>query len=312
MTLVTTQDQVIEEKKTIIETSHDIYFRDAINIVKDLEPESVHLVVTSPPYWSIKDYGNPEQIGYQDSLSDYFKKLNKVWDACITVLKPGCKLAINIGDQFLSSKNRYNVKQVYQIIPIHALLVNDIVSRHQEDIVYLGSISWSKVTTSNTSGGGKIMGSVYYPRNGYFFINREYIAVFRKIGNDPKVKNKFYKELSRFTLEERRLWFKDTWEFPGTKQTIHQAMFPEELPYRLIRMYSLVGDTVLDPFLGSGTTTKVAAGLGRNSIGYEIGFTPPENIQRDWKAIIKEKVSSYKKHKTLESITLSPSFYYHE
>lgn len=266
-----------------IKTRHEIYFTDAVNIRK-LPPKSVQLVLTSPPYWKIKDYGNEKQIGYNDDLNSYFKKLGRIWEACFRALSPGCKMVINIGDQFLSAKKG---KAVYQIIPLHSMLINDILNRFQNDIFYLGSINWSKVTTSNTSGGGKIMGSIYYPRNGYFFINREYIAVFRKAGKDPRPDKK-NKQMSWISLKKWRTWFKDTWLFPGERMTHHIAMFPEELPRRIIQMYSFVGDTVLDPFTGSGTTNKVAAELGRNSIGFEIGFQTEDNP--DWKQIIKTKV----------------------
>ncbi|MHA1315787.1 MAG: DNA-methyltransferase [Candidatus Helarchaeota archaeon] len=270
-----------------IETDQNIYFLDAIQI-KKLPPNSVHLIVTSPPYWKIKDYGNEKQIGYHDDLNSYFEKLGKIWEACYETLCPGCKMVINIGDQFLSAKKG---KSVYQIIPLHAMLINDILGRFRGKIFYLGSINWSKVTTSNTSGGGHVMGSIYFPRNGYFFINREYIIVFKKAGKDPRP-NKTVKQMSRISLKEWRLWFKDSWTFPGERMTHHIAMFPDELPRRIIQMYSFVGDIVLDPFTGSGTTNKVAAELGRHSIGFEIGFETDDGI--NWKQIIKNKVESAK------------------
>ena len=275
-------NKTIQEDSFYLETTHNIYFQDAINL-KNLKDKTVHLVVTSPPYWKIKDYGNEEQIGYNDSLTEYFDKLNAVWKECIRVLHSGCKLCINIGDQFLRAiKN----KRVYQIIPLHSHLINDILRDFGDGVVYLGSINWSKVSTSNTSGGGHIMGSIFYPRNGYFFINREYIAIFRKLGKDPRPAQEL-KDQSYIPIEDWRELFKDTWNFPGIVQNEHDAMFPEELPRRLIKMYSFAGDTVLDPFLGSGTTSKVAAEMGRNSVGYEIGFN-----RENWKQIVKQKISS--------------------
>ena len=271
------------EEKIEYKTEHHIYFKDAINI-RNLPEKSIHLVVTSPPYWRIKDYGNNDQIGYNDSLTEYLSKLNKIWKECIRALHPGCKLCINIGDQFLKALKK--PKRVYQIVPLHALLINEILKDFGDQMVYLGSINWNKISTSNTSGGGHVMGSIYFPRNGYFFLNREYIVIFKKLGKDPRP-DPSMKEPSRISLEEWREFFKDSWNFPGINQDIHDAMFPEELPYRLIRMYSFMGDTILDPFLGSGTTTKVATQEMRNSIAFEIGFN-----RDNWKDIIKEKIES--------------------
>lgn len=265
-----------------IQTQHNIYFRDAKSL-KQVKDKSVHLVITSPPYWEIKDYGHENQIGYNDSLNQYLLKLNNIWKECIRVLHSGCKLCINIGDIFL---NKIKNKRPYQIIPLHSYITSEILNNLKDSVVYLGTIIWNKVSTSNTSGGGHIMGSIYYPRNGYFFINREYILIFRKRGKDPRP-NKNIKELSKISLENWRTFFKDNWNFPGVKQDIHDAMFPYELPRRLILMYSFVGDTILDPFLGSGTTIKVASDLGRNSIGYEIGFN-----RNNWQDIIKQKIES--------------------
>ena len=134
------------------------------------------------------------------------------------------------------------------------------------------------------------MGSYPYPRSGYFFVNREYIIIFRKVGknktNDKPAPE--YKDASILSLNQWREYFKDTWKLSPAPQDTHVAMFPEELPARLIKMYSFVGDVVMDPFLGSGTTTLAAAKTGRNSIGFEIGFQTKDGS--DWKDIIKQKV----------------------
>jgi len=133
----------------------------------------------------------------------------------------------------------------------------------------MGAIIWQKVTTCNTTGGATIMGSFPYPRNGIIKIDYEFILIFKKYGEAPPV-SAAVKEQSRLTTEEWNLYFNGHWNFPGEKQDKHLAMFPEELPRRLIRMFSFKGDTVLDPFLGSGTTSLAARNLGRNSVGYEI------------------------------------------
>jgi site-specific DNA-methyltransferase (adenine-specific) len=139
----------------------------------------------------------------------------------------------------------------------------------------MGAIIWQKVTTCHTTGGATVMGSYPYPRSGILKLDYEFILIFRKYGNQPRVRKEI-KEQSKLTQEEWNQYFAGHWNFPGETQDKHLAMFPEELPRRLIKMFSFVGDTVLDPFLGSGTTSVAARDLSRNSIGYEIneGFLP--------------------------------------
>ena len=228
----------------------------------EVENNSIDLVVTSPPYWHIKDYGVPGQIGYGQSLHEYLKDLYRVWKECYRVLKPGRRLCINIGDQFARSV----IYGRYKIIPLHAEFIAQC-----EDIGfdYMGSIIWQKKTAMNTTGGANVMGSYPYPPNGMIEIDYEFILIFKKPGKSPKVP-KDIKEKSKLTKEEWKGYFYGHWYFGGARQIGHEAMFPEELPKRLIKMYTFVGDTVLDPFLGSGTTVKTALELDRNAIGYEI------------------------------------------
>ena len=227
-----------------------------------LGDESVHLVVTSPPYWQLKDYGSGGQIGFHDSYEDYINNLNLVWSECGRMLHKGCRLCINIGDQF--ARSVYYGR--YKVIPIRTEIIKFCETVGFD---YMGAIIWRKVTTCNTTGGATIMGSFPHPRNGILKLDYEFILIFKKLGKAPKADSRT-REASAMTTEEWNTYFSGHWSFPGEKQGKHLAMFPEELPRRLIRMFSFVGDTVLDPFLGSGTTSLAAAHLDRNSVGYEV------------------------------------------
>jgi len=245
----------------LMKTSHKIIFGDSRRM-SEVAEESVHLVVTSPPYWQLKDYGGAGQIGFDNSYEDYINNLNLVWNECARALHKSCRLCINIGDQFARSAHYGR----YKVIPIRTEIIKFCESAGLD---YMGGIIWQKVTTTNTTGGGTVMGSFPYPRNGILKLDYEFILIFKKPGKAPKV-SKQIKEASRLDPEQWEQYFSGHWNFPGEKQEKHLAMFPEELPRRLIRMFTFIGDTVLDPFLGSGTTALTAKKLGRNSIGYEI------------------------------------------
>lgn len=242
-------------------THHKIIIGDS-RCMMEVPDESVHLIITSPPYWQLKDYGNSSQIGFDDSYEDYINNLNVVWKECHRVLNKGCRLCVNIGDQF--ARSVYYGR--YKVIPIRTEIVKFCETVGFD---YMGAIIWQKVTTCNTTGGATIMGSFPFPRNGILKIDYEFILIFKKHGVAPKV-SKEIKEKSRMTIEEWNQFFAGHWNIPGEKQDKHLAMFPEEVPSRLMKMFSFVNDTVLDPFLGSGTTSLAAKKLERNSIGYEI------------------------------------------
>jgi len=230
----------------------------------ELADESVHLVVTSPPYWCIKDYDHPEQIGRAQSYDDYLTSLTSVLRECHRVLHKGCRIAVNIGDQYLraSEHGRYRV----QPIPADISVIGRDLG-----FDFMGNIVWRKVSTTKTTGGGQWMGSIYYPRDGHITYEHESIVLLRKRGDWPRASSKEAKEKSRLTKEQRSKWFRGVWDdIAPERQNEHVAMFPVELPRRLIRMYTFWGDTVLDPFLGSGTTCLAAALEGRDSVGYEI------------------------------------------
>jgi len=244
-----------------MKTHHKIIIGDS-RCMKEVLDESAHLIITSPPYWQLKDYGNGNQIGFNDSYEEYINSLNLVWSECRRVLHQGCRLCVNIGDQF--ARAVYYGR--YKVIPIRTEIIKFCETAGFD---YMGAIIWQKVTTTHTTGGATVMGSFPYPRNGILKIDYEFILLFKKYGN-PEPVSKEIKEQSKLTQEEWNQYFTGHWNFPGERQAKHLAMFPEELPRRLIKMFSFVGDTVLDPFLGSGTTTLAAKNLGRNSIGFEI------------------------------------------
>ena len=256
-------------------TFHKIVIGDSRNM-QEVEDASVELIVTSPPYWQLKDYGSENQIGFNDTYEEYINNLNLVWSECYRVLKPGCKMVINVGDQF--ARSVYYGR--YKIIPIRSEII-----KFAETIGfdYMGAIIWQKKTTMNTTGGASIMGSYPFPRNGIIEIDYEFILIFKKSGTPPKV-SKEVKEASRISKEEWKEYFSGHWNFTGVKQDKHLAMFPEELPKRIIKMFSFVGETVLDPFLGSGTTSFAAEKIERNSIGYE--------INSDFLPVIKRKLEA--------------------
>lgn len=250
-----------------MKTLHKIIIGDS-RWMRDVPDESVHLVITSPPYWQLKDYGEGKQIGFNDTYEEYINNLNLVWSECHRVLHKGCRLCVNVGDQF--ARSVYYGR--YKVIPIRTEIIKFCETAGFD---YMGAIIWQKVTTCHTTGGATVMGSYPYPRSGILKLDYEFILIFRKYGNQPRVRKEI-KEQSKLTQEEWNQYFAGHWKFPGETQDKHLAMFPEELPRRLIKMFSFVADTVLDPFLGSGTTSVAARDLSRNSIGYEIneGFLP--------------------------------------
>ena len=252
---------------------HRIIFGDSRRM-KEMESESVHLVVTSPPYWCIKDYTHPSQIGRNQSYERYLADLKQVMSECLRVLHPGCRTAINIGDQYLRAKEH----GTYRVQPIPS----DIIQMGRDiGFEFMGNIIWQKISTTKTSGGGVWMGSIYYPRDGHITYEHEYIVLFRKKGDWPKP-SKTERDKSRLTKQERSEWFRGIWRISPERQNGHEAMFPIEIPQRLIKMYSFYGETVLDPFLGSATTCLAAKMEGRNSIGYE--------INEDYEQLIREKL----------------------
>ena len=256
-------------------STHRIILADSRQM-PELADASIHLIVTSPPYWCIKDYSHPAQIGHDQSYDEYLAALRCVFAETARVLAPGCRMAINIGDQYLraSEHGRYRVQ------PIPA----DITAICRDlGLDFMGSIVWQKISTTRTSGGGQWMGSMYYPKDGHVTYEHEYILLFRQQGRWAQPAADI-RERSRLTKEQRGAWFRGIWDdIPPERQKGHVAMFPLELPRRLIRMYTFCGETVLDPFLGSGTTALAALEEGRSSIGYE--------INAEFRSVIEQKLT---------------------
>ena len=260
-------------------TTHEIICGDSRSM-DALKDESINLVVTSPPYPMISMWDelfaqlNPEiatciEIDGQKTFEMMHKELDKTWSELKRVVKPGGIVCINIGDA------TRKIGDMFAIYPNHSRITAEMMRLGFEP---LPELIWHKQTNAPN----KFMGSGMLPGGAYVTLEHEYILIFRKSGKrDFKGSDKLLRQDSAYFWEERNEWFSDIWDFKGEKQRIkseareRSAAFPCELPKRLILMYSLLGDTVLDPFLGTGTTTKAAMIFGRNSIGYEIS---PEMI----------------------------------
>jgi DNA modification methylase len=219
-------------------------------------------MVTSPPYWNVRNYDHPLQIGYHDTLEEYLDKLDETWKEVIRVLLPDGKLALNIGNVYYSEPGEKRRTTANLTLLTWSRLNNF------KELKFMGTIYWQKTTSRE---GAVLFGSYPYPSN--FMISNaiEPIFIFRKVGKRSISKD--IKERSKISLEEFRSFRDALWPINGAASDKHTAAFPVEIPRRLIMMFSFVEDTVLDPFLGSGTSTKAALELGRNSIGIELNST---------------------------------------
>ena len=230
-------------------------------------PNSVHLVLTSPPYWTLKEYRDTEgQMGHLQDYDRFLMELDKVWQRCFDVLVPGGRLVCVVGDVCLS-RRKNNGR--HTVVPLHAS-----IQEHCREIGFdnLSPIIWNKIANvahEVESGGGGFLGKPYEP-NAVIKNDIEFILMERKPGGYRSPSNAA-RLLSIISDERHKDWFQQIWSgLTGASTRHHPAPFPEALADRLIRMFSFVGDTVLDPFSGTGTTTIAAIACGRNSIGYEI------------------------------------------
>jgi len=256
---------VIERALPNLPTHHDLFLGDARTMT--LVPGSVHLVVTSPPYWTLKQYNKRDgQLGYVADYEHFLDEIDRVWHHCFDALVPGGRLICVVGDVCLS--RRQNGGR-HTVVPLHAA-----IQEHCRAIGFdnLAPIIWHKIANAQfeaEGNGSSFLGKPYEP-NSVIKNDIEFILMQRKPGGyrTPDLSTRI---LSVIPEDSHREWFQQIWTgLTGASTRHHPAPYPLELATRLIRMFSFVGDTVLDPFLGTGTTTLAAALSGRCSVGYEI------------------------------------------
>jgi DNA modification methylase len=229
-----------------------------------LDDASIHLVVTSPPYWNLKRYNeNPDQLGHIQDYETFLFELEKVWRHVYRVLVPGGRLVCVVGDVCVARRNFGR----HLVFPLHADIC---VMCRRIGFDNLNPIIWHKIANASyeVENGSKFLGKPYEP-NAIVKNDMEFILMQRKPGGYRKPTNA-QREASRIDKEDFDRWFRQIWNITGASTKQHPAPFPLELATRLVRMFSFTGDTVLDPFCGSGTTMIAALRSGRNSIGVEI------------------------------------------
>ena len=269
-----------------------VFYKSSTNMT-EIQDNSVDLIITSPPYFNIKDYSkdgyqveqhsisDKADLGSYETFQEYIDALLVVWKECERVLRPNGKLCINVPLMPMLKRN-YNTHYNRAVFDIQSSIQNSILSN--TNLFLLDLYVWNRTNPSK-----KLMfGSYPYPRNFYAQNTTEFITVYVKDGK-PKYTPKEIKEQSALTQGEWVLYTKQIWDIPiPGKNDLgfgkHSALMPEAIPYRCIKLYSCVGDVVLDPFTGSGTTLRVAKQLGRNYIGYE--------LYQNYREIIEQKIST--------------------
>jgi DNA modification methylase len=260
--------QVMQRIEAVVrgqETGHQLIHGDA-RTASALDEGSIHLVVTSPPYWTLKRYNeHEEQLGHVVEYDEFMAALDEVWTNCYRALVPGGRLIINVGDVCLS-RRKNNGR--HTVVPLHAT-----IQEHCKAIGFdnLAPIIWHKIANANyeVGGGGGFLGKPYEP-NAVIKNDIEFVLMQRKPGGyrSPTQRERL---LSIISAENYQLWFRQIWsDVKGTSNPNHPAPYPVEFAERLVRMFSFVGDTVLDPFMGTGSTNLACARWGRNSIGIEL------------------------------------------
>lgn len=244
-------------------TTHRLIQADARNIAF-IPDESIHLIVTSPPYWKLKRYNDhPEQLGHIDDYEIFLSQLNQVWQQCYRVLVPGGRMVCVVGDVCLSRREFGR----HVVMPLHSDIA---VACRRIGFDNLNPIIWYKISNANyeVSNGSKFLGKPYEP-NAIIKNDIEFLLMQRKPGGYRKP-TEAQRAASKIEKVDFDSWFRQIWDLPGASTRNHPAPFPYELAYRLVRMFSFKDDTVLDPFCGTGTTMVAAIATGRNSIGVEV------------------------------------------
>ena len=244
-------------------TTHRLVQGDARNL-PFIQDESVHLVVTSPPYWTLKRYNeNPNQLGHVADYETSLAELAKVWQEMCRILVPGGRVVCVVGDVCLSRRNFGR----HVVFPLHSDIA--VICR-KIGLDNLNPIIWHKIANASyeVNNGSKFLGKPYEP-NAIIKNDIEFILMQRKPGGYRQPTER-QRKLSMISKEEYNKWFQQFWNITGASTRDHPAPFPLEIAYRLVRMFSFSGDTVIDPFCGSGTTMVAAMKSGRNSIGIEI------------------------------------------
>jgi DNA modification methylase len=266
----------IEHAAQQVPTRHHLRNGDARKM-DFLAPESVDLVLTSPPYWTLKEYDDAEgQLGDIGGYEAFLDELDKVWRACFDALVPGGRLICVVGDVCLSRRRNAGV---HEVVPLHASIQERC---RRIGFTNLAPIIWHKIANAafeSSGNGGGFLGKPYEP-NAVIKNDIEFILMLRKPGGyrTPTAPKRL---LSVIPEALHRAWFQQVWTgLTGASTRDHPAPYPVELAERLVRMFSFVGDTVLDPFMGTGTTAVAAAKWGRNSIGVEISREYAELARR--------------------------------
>lgn len=255
--------QAIERAIKRVPTQHRLILGDS-RWMEEIADESVHLAVTSPPYWTLKEYPRCDgQLGLVGDYEEFLENLDRIWKHVLRVLVPGGRLVVVVGDVCMPRRH-FGRHVVY---PLHAS-----IQEHCRKIGFdnLAPIIWHKIANAQFESKRctNFLGKPYEP-NAIIKNDIEYI-LFQRKPDGYRQPTTSARLMSVIPENYHRLWFQQIWELNGASTKHHPAPYPLALAERLIRMFSFVGDTVLDPFMGTGTTNLAAGLWGRNSIGYEI------------------------------------------